>query len=605
MNTYKRWFSRVVWLGIALNIYFSLLTIFVPNELLSFLGLHPVESAVWLSFSGNLLILLSFFYVLAAIDPDRYRPAAWLAIFSRFAGFVFFLTLVALGGQRELLRFGFADLTFGVSQWILLRLATRGERAPATPTQRSRRKIAVAAVVLLVAATGSVGWFRLFREAPQSFVSIEERFKYGSIGAEQEQGLPYWLWLVLPRMFPEKLPGPGGYASLGVTWEEGQEMPIGFSKKTVGFPRVAINCAFCHISTVRTAPDEKPRIYPGGTGQQFDSQSYQRFLFACASDPRFTPAAILEELEYVYDLSWLDTLLYRYLILPQVKRGLLEQKEAFAWTQKVPNWGHGRIDPFNPVKFGILKQPLDGTIGNSDMQPIWNLRPREGMSFHWDGLNNVVREVTLSSAIGDGATHRSLPLDDMAAIEAWLMDLKPPAYPFPIDSALAASGRPVYEKHCASCHDFGQPQTGTVIPQESVGTDRHRLDMWTAASAAAYNEYAADYAWDFDHFGKTNGYVAVPLDGVWIRAPFLHNGSVPTLRDLLEPPDQRPGVFYRGYNVYDPVNVGFISNVPEEAGSPFTRFDTRETGNGNSGHVYGVGLTAKEKEALLEYMKTL
>jgi hypothetical protein len=62
---------------------------------------------------------------------------------------------------------------------------------------------------------------------------------------------------------------------------------------------------------MRTAPNEKPNIYPGGTGQQFDSQSYQRFLFACASDPRFTPAAILQELEYVYDFSWLDTLLYR------------------------------------------------------------------------------------------------------------------------------------------------------------------------------------------------------------------------------------------------------------------------------------------------------
>jgi hypothetical protein len=64
-------------------------------------------------------------------------------------------------------------------------------------------------------------------------------------------------------------------------------------------------------------------------------------------------------------------------------------------------------------------------------------------------------------------------------------------------------------------------------------------------------------------------------------------------------------LFYRGYDVYDPVNVGFISNVSQEAGSPFTRFDTSEPGNDNGGHVYGAGLTAKEKDALLEYMKTL
>ena len=69
------------------------------------------------------------------------------------------------------------------------------------------------------------------------------RFKYGSIGAERDAGIPYWIFYVLPRMFPEKLPGPGGYAALGVSWEQGQELPIGFTKKVVGFPRVANNCA--------------------------------------------------------------------------------------------------------------------------------------------------------------------------------------------------------------------------------------------------------------------------------------------------------------------------------------------------------------------------
>ena len=55
----------------------------------------------------------------------------------------------------------------------------------------------------------------------------------------------------------------------------------------------------------------------------------------------------------------------------------------------------------------------------------------------------------------------------------------------------------------------------------------------------------------FSHFRKTFGYANSPLDGVWLRAPYLHNGSVPTLRDLLEPSDQRPKTFYRGYDVYD------------------------------------------------------
>jgi len=69
-----------------------------------------------------------------------------------------------------------------------------------------------------------------------------------------------------------------------------------------------------------------------------------------------------------------------------------------------PEWGKGRIDPFNPVKFGILGQPVDDTIGNSDMMPVWNMRGREGQAYHWDGLNSSLREVVVSSALGDGAS---------------------------------------------------------------------------------------------------------------------------------------------------------------------------------------------------------
>ncbi len=55
--------------------------------------------------------------------------------------------------------------------------------------------------------------------------------------------------------------------------------------------------------------------------------------------------------------------------------------------QTRPEWGRGRIDPFNPVKFRTLQQPIDQTIGNSDMVPLWNLKRRDGTSYHWDGLN--------------------------------------------------------------------------------------------------------------------------------------------------------------------------------------------------------------------------
>jgi hypothetical protein len=114
----------------------------------------------------------------------------------------------------------------------------------------------------------------------------------------------------------------------------------------------------------------------------------------------------------------------------------------------------------------------------------------------------------------------------------------------------------------------------------------------------------AGYPWRFTKFRKTNGYANMPLDGIWLRAPYLHNGSVPTLRDLMEPAENRPKVFYRGYDVFDPQKVGFVSDLPEPAGVRFFKFDTALPGNASSGHLYGVTLPAEEKDALVEYLKT-
>jgi hypothetical protein len=101
-----------------------------------------------------------------------------------------------------------------------------------------------------------------------------------------------------------------------------------------------------------------------------------------------------------------------------------------------------------------------------------------------------------------------------------------------------------------------------------------------------------------------SGYIAAFLDGIWLKAPYLHNGSVPSLRDLLEPAANRPKVFYRGYDVYDTAKLGFVSNGPqaERVGS---KIDVERKGNGNLGHEFGVTLPSAEKDALIEYLKTL
>ncbi len=108
--------------------------------------------------------------------------------------------------------------------------------------------------------------------------------------------------------------------------------------------------------------------------------------------------------------------------------------------------------------------------------------------------------------------------------------------------------------------------------------------------------------WKFSHFRKTDGYANMPLDGLWLRAPSLHTGSVPTLRALLTPAE-RPAEFYRAYDVYNWTDVGFVSSGPE-AEREGVRFNTRDRGNGNGGHLYGSTLDSASKTALLEYLKT-
>ena len=491
-------------------------------------------------------------------------------------------------------------------------------RPGSTPAVALLFAVPAAVFGLLLALTLAGSWFSFLGQGPKDHRPPEEYFKYGSIGNEATDGLPYLVWLVLPEVFSEYLPGSGagaeagarGYAAFGFAYEPGRESPIGFSVKTVGFPRIAINCAVCHTGTFRTAPDAPPTIVPTAPAVRMDSQAYLRFLFRCAEDPRFTADTLLPAIEARPGarLSPIDRALYRHLIIPLTRSALLKLKERYAWTKSRPLWGPGRIDPFNPVKFNQLglNPDKDRTIGNSDMQPLWNMARHEGYSLHWDGLNNSLTEVVLTGAIGDGATPKTLPVGDLRRLEAWLRTVPPPAYPFPIDRELAARGEPVFQRLCASCHAFGGERTGTVIPLAEVGTDRHRLDMWTMQAATRYNNYAADRPWRFERFVKTDGYASVAMDGLWLRAPYLHNGSVPTLEDLLEPVANRPTVFFRGYDVYDRQRTGFVHQGPEAERNGF-RYDTRVPGNGNAGHegeAYGTTLSPDEKRALIEYLKT-
>lgn len=523
-----------------------------------------------------------------------------------------------------------------------------GTRATSTGGWRRWAKVTclsgIALLVLLVIYMA----VRLTRDRPVEYADDVLHFEYGSTGGERTNGIPYWLWVALPELFPEYLPDktPGrGYSSFGMIYEPGKDprydLPVGMSMRNFrGIDVVYLNCASCHTGTVRDTPGAVPRIVPGMPAHTFDLGAWGKFLTSIPTDQKFTPQRLLDQISKMQDdphrrvdkPDLINRLIFKYLAVYLMRDQLLILGQRLSFINK-DSWGPGRVDTFNAPK-ALLNFPMEKyadpkeLIGNVDFPSIWYQGPRKGMQLHWDGNNTSVDERNLSAAFGTGAYPPTLDVDRVLRTAKWLETAKPLPYPYQIDGPLAAHGKEIYNEYCARCHGTQEPPfrhdppqpdelVGTVVPIDKIGTDRWRLDSYTWVLAvnqstlyAGYEKdwgFAPPYPQRFSHFRKQPGYANSPLDGIWLRAPYLHNGSVPNLWELLKPEKERVGFFYRGNDVYDPKNVGFVSNIAEQDGHKFFPLNTRDPGNGNGGHTgptYGTDLPNGEKWALLEYLKT-
>jgi len=469
---------------------------------------------------------------------------------------------------------------------------------------------------------------RFLPDRPVTYASIEDHFKYGSTGGERNAGFPLWVWKALPVVFADKLPqnGAPGYEAFGMIYEDDErgrrrELPVGvMRRRNLGLDRVFVNCAVCHSTTVREAPDKPRKVYVGTGATRFDLGLLEKFFADIVVDERFNARVFVPavERESGGKLGALD----RYVIYPVaialMRERLLMLRDRFL-PMKTETWGPGRVDTWNSAKAGlsfvISGLPEHERRGAVDFPSIWNQRKRkhrddgQPMQLHWTGNNTEVNERNLSAAFGTGATPHTVDHAGIERLQAWLLDASPPPFPFPIDKAKAYRGAAVYAKNCASCHgksgqDFSGEYVGHVTPLAKVGTDPEHYNSYTYDLAANQNVLYAGTPYRFTHFRKTDGYANMPLDGIWLRGPYLHNGSVPTLRELLDPPERRRTTFYRGYDVLDPVRVGFISDVRMENGRIYSLYDTREPTRSNRGHLYGAELPDSDKDAIVEYLKT-
>jgi hypothetical protein len=464
------------------------------------------------------------------------------------------------------------------------------------------KKPILAAVGVVVAAIGCLviaGWYHLFRVVPHRIADPLERFYYGNIGVEFSGGLPKPIFEVAPELCPDLL--PGGYASLGWVYQKGHDLPVGLAETTVGFPRVSFNCATCHHGSVRTAPDAEPLVFPAMPAVRLDFQRHVQFLFECLGSDRLTADKIIPLIEKHHPLSFLQRLFYRYAIVPKTREFLVDLRAVNSWHKTRPPFLPGRYDVINTIRKWAGGDPLaDKHFGVVDLPAIWNMAAHKRGSGLWDGSSGDLSERNRIAGMVTGAAPDSLSEDEMIWMEQWLSNLAPPKFPFPIDEKLAAKGQAVYQANCTACH---QGRVGDVMPLAEIGTDPSREGTMTKEAVAALN--VTDRGpYKIRHFTKSNGYRIPPLDGIWATAPYLHNGAVPSMRALLTAPDQRPRTYHRGYDLYDPKDLGFVSTGPE-AEKNGALFDTAGLGNGNQGHDYGTSLDEESKVALLEFLKKL
>jgi hypothetical protein len=603
------WLIRIeamVCLGLAL-IAFAL-----PEILIRLLSQAPVGSLVaWMDVvvlvrtAGWGLLCLTGWHWAVSMVVNRPDAVAWTATVYRVAfGWVRWSFLAKATGWIAI--FGWLDLGLAtLTVYTLLQAQWAGpsnHTAVASPRSKKlkRNLLVVCAIVFTVFGFGS--WWYLLGSRPEtSFTSDEEHFKYAPLMKPEIPGIPLYIFEALPETFPDKL--PGGWASLGFIIEADHTTPVGFAHQSTAFPSLSPNCALCHSSTYRIAPDAPTQFVSGAPAESLDFHGFLNFLFESVTDPRFTDGSLLAKIKARHSLSGFETATYSQILIPAMAEGIKIIRQDFAWIGRQPTAGPGRQDAGTLLKYNMLRMPYDGTIATSDFRPIWNQKAGYSLFHRWSGGGVLLQQENLLAAAMFNMLQPSFMHEkNFSRMTNYFASLQPPKYPLPILKSLLPRGETVFKTSCANCHQPGSARYNTITPLAEIGTDGEYLAASTRFFLDALMAINDPPFW-FNQQQHSNGYLNSSLEGIWLRGPYLHNGSVPTISDLLEPPTRRPGTYLRGGNVLDTHQLGFRTGIGAP-NQPF-EFDTRLRGNSNGGHNYGVDLPAADKQALIEFLKTL
>lgn len=406
-------------------------------------------------------------------------------------------------------------------------------------------------------------------------------------------GIPYTAYSKAFSPAPEalRLPGRTGHNA---------EMPYyqtDFVTKS-GVEVVTLNCLACHATTLQG----KVVVGLGDTSRDFtvDQSKNAGLAGALLSDPT-------EKMEFQ---KWLERFqaIGPYTTTTTIGVNPADNLAAALFAHRDPATLAWSATP-------LLELPPTYVLP-VNVPPWWHMAKKNAMFYVGAGRGDHARIMMTASTLCTDSVAEAQEIDAyFPDVEAYLRSLTPPAFPGTIDAALADEGKLVFQKTCSRCHGtYDAPETypNLLVALDEVGTDAQLANGSSQFAKAYVDWFNASYYGEIARLEPQAGYVAPPLDGIWATAPYFHNGSVPTIAGVLDS-TSRPASWTRTFSDadLDLVNVGWNVTVVDHGKDGATAaekprlYDTAQLGYGNGGHTYGDALTASERAAVIEYLKTL
>lgn len=268
-------------------------------------------------------------------------------------------------------------------------------------------------------------------------------------------------------------------------------------------------------------------------------------------------------------------------------------------------------DPKTLVWLDSATMPIPAEVIPSDVPAWWLLKKKNAMFYTGFGRGDFGRFLMASNLLTTTDSIEAANVDkQISDVLAYLYTLEPPKYPADINKELSAKGALIFQDNCSKCHGtYGEKEEfpNLLIPASIIKTDS-ALYSSNYQNPQFINWFNNSWFSSGDHPAKLvpfAGYIAPPLDGIWCTAPYLHNGSVPSLETLLNS-RRRPVYWSRDFTkpVYDYSGVGWNYQQSDTAGGT-TVYNTTLRGYGNYGHNFGDKLSETERKSVIEYLKTL